>query len=49
VIRHGLSQTLDSDDQELRAWVAGQITRDQQVFAAKHPEYMATATYVATH
>src|SRR3954470_15541790 len=37
-IRHGLSETVASDDPELRAWVAAEVARDREAFMAKHPE-----------
>src|SRR3954471_14091557 len=37
-IRHGLSETVASDDPELRAWVAAEVARDREAFLAKHPE-----------
>jgi hypothetical protein len=45
-IRHGLSQTLDSDDPELRAWVAEQVARDQHAFGLRHPQALANASWV---
>jgi hypothetical protein len=47
-VQHGLSESLESDDPELRAWVAGQIARDREVFARKHPESFASMVYVST-
>jgi GT2 family glycosyltransferase len=35
-IRHGLSETVQTDDPALRAWIAEQIGRDKQAFEAKH-------------
>src|SRR3954471_19910144 len=42
-IRHGLSETVASDDPELRAWVAAEVARDREAFLAKHPEIGLTA------
>src|SRR3954466_8419227 len=42
-IRHGLSETVASDDPELRAWVAAEVARDREAFMAKHPEIAMTA------
>ena len=36
-IRHGLSETVASDDPELRAWIAAEVARDREAFLAKHP------------
>jgi GT2 family glycosyltransferase len=36
-IRHGLSETLTSDDPALKAWIEEQIERDRAAFDAKHP------------
>jgi GT2 family glycosyltransferase len=36
-IRHGLSQTVASDDPELSAWVRSQVARDREMFLRKHP------------
>src|SRR3954449_1199171 len=36
-IRHGLSETVASDDPELRAWIAATVASDREAFAAKHP------------
>lgn len=36
-IRHGLSETVASDDPELRAWISGQVARDRDAFMEKHP------------
>jgi hypothetical protein len=47
-VQHGLSESLESDDPELRAWVAGQIACDREVFARKHPESFASMVYVST-
>jgi GT2 family glycosyltransferase len=37
-IRHGLSETVASDDPELRAWIGRVVVRDREEFVAKHPE-----------
>jgi GT2 family glycosyltransferase len=37
-IRHGLSETVASDDPELRAWIAAEVARDREAFLAKHPD-----------
>jgi hypothetical protein len=42
-IRHGLSETVASDDPELRAWVAAEVARDREQFLAKHPQIALTA------
>lgn len=36
-IRHGLSDTVQTTDPELRRWIDSQILRDREAFAAKHP------------
>ena len=36
-IRHGLSETVASDDPELRAWIEREIARDSAEFTRKHP------------
>jgi GT2 family glycosyltransferase len=35
-IRHGLSETVMSDDGTLRAWIEGQVLRDKAAFERKH-------------
>jgi GT2 family glycosyltransferase len=35
-IRHGLSETVESDDPALRAWIATQIAADKAAFERKH-------------
>jgi glycosyltransferase involved in cell wall biosynthesis len=35
-IRHGLSETVGTEDPELRAWIGAQVGRDKTVFEAKH-------------
>ena len=37
-IRHGLSQTVASEDPELSAWVRVQVAADRERFIAKHPD-----------
>jgi GT2 family glycosyltransferase len=37
-IRHGLSQTVGSEDPELAAWIRSQVERDRARFVAKHPD-----------
>src|SRR4051794_1947718 len=41
-IRHGLSETVASDDPELRAWIGQEVARDRDAFVAKHPEVQLT-------
>jgi GT2 family glycosyltransferase len=36
-IRHGLSETVASDDPALKAWIAETVARDREAFVAKHP------------
>jgi GT2 family glycosyltransferase len=36
-IRHGLSETVATQDPELRAWIDAEIARDRAEFLAKHP------------
>jgi GT2 family glycosyltransferase len=36
-IRHGLSETVASDDPELRAWITRAVEKDREQFLAKHP------------
>jgi GT2 family glycosyltransferase len=43
-IRHGLSETVASDDPELRAWIAAEVARDREAFLAKHPAARLAAT-----
>src|SRR3954449_8951494 len=43
-IRHGLSETVASDDPELRAWIAAEVARDREAFTAKHPDARLAAT-----
>jgi GT2 family glycosyltransferase len=37
-IRHGLSQSVASDDPELSAWIKVQVAADRERFIAKHPD-----------
>jgi len=37
-IRHGLSETVASEDPELSAWIRGQISADRERFLDKHPD-----------
>jgi GT2 family glycosyltransferase len=37
-IRHGLSQTVGSEDPELAAWIRVQVAADRERFIAKHPD-----------
>lgn len=37
-IRHGLSETVASDDPELRAWISETVAQDREAFLAKHPD-----------
>jgi GT2 family glycosyltransferase len=36
-IRHGLSETVASEDPELSAWVRTQVAKDREQFLRKHP------------
>lgn len=42
-IRHGLSETVGSEDPLLRSWVSQQVARDQRAFEAKHGAGVAGA------
>jgi hypothetical protein len=42
-IRHGLSETVMSEDPALRAWIATQVKADQVAFEAKHGDAVAGA------
>lgn len=42
-IRHGLSQTVASDDPQLRAWIRRQVQADRERFEAKHGTNVAGA------
>ena len=37
-IRHGLSETVRSEDEELSAWIRAQVERDRETFRCKHPD-----------
>lgn len=37
-IRHGLSQSVGSEDPELSAWIKVQVAADRERFVAKHPD-----------
>jgi GT2 family glycosyltransferase len=37
-IRHGLSQTVASEDPELSAWIRTQVVSDREAFVRKHPD-----------
>jgi GT2 family glycosyltransferase len=37
-IRHGLSQSVGSEDAELSAWIKVQVAADRERFIAKHPD-----------
>jgi hypothetical protein len=37
-IRHGLSQTVASEDPELSAWIRTQVAADRERFIRKHPD-----------
>jgi GT2 family glycosyltransferase len=41
-IRHGLSETVASDDPELREWISREVARDREAFLAKHPDVQLT-------
>jgi GT2 family glycosyltransferase len=36
-IRHGLSQTVATEDPELSAWIQAQVAADREQFIRKHP------------
>jgi GT2 family glycosyltransferase len=42
-IRHGLSETVGSEDPGLRAWIAAQVRADQAAFERKHGTAVAGA------
>jgi GT2 family glycosyltransferase len=46
-IRHGLSETVASDDPELRAWITRTVERDREEFVAKHPQSQLRAVELA--
>lgn len=37
-IRHGLSQTINSDDEQMRTWAQARIAEDREAFLRKHPD-----------
>jgi GT2 family glycosyltransferase len=37
-IRHGLSETVASEDPELKSWIKAQVVKDEQAFRDKHPD-----------
>jgi GT2 family glycosyltransferase len=41
-IRHGLSETVASDDPELRDWISREVASDREAFLAKHPDIQLT-------
>jgi glycosyltransferase involved in cell wall biosynthesis len=41
-IRHGLSETVNSTDPALRAWIDAQVVEDEKQFRAKHPDVRLT-------
>jgi GT2 family glycosyltransferase len=41
-IRHGLSETVASDDPELKAWISETVAADRDAFVAKHPDVQLT-------
>jgi GT2 family glycosyltransferase len=45
-IRHGLSETVESEDPVLRAWVEREVRRDHDTFVAKHPGVLRDQTPV---
>jgi GT2 family glycosyltransferase len=46
-IRHGLSETVASDDPELKAWIAETVARDREAFVAKHPDVQLARVAIA--
>jgi GT2 family glycosyltransferase len=42
-IRHGLSETVGSEDPQLRSWISTQVVADQRAFEAKHGAGVAGA------
>jgi GT2 family glycosyltransferase len=42
-IRHGLSETVGSEDPQLRSWISAQVAADQRAFEAKHGAGVAGA------
>jgi GT2 family glycosyltransferase len=45
-IRHGLSQTVASEDHELAAWIRVQVAADRERFIAKHPDAVMNGAVV---
>jgi GT2 family glycosyltransferase len=45
-IRHGLSETVASDDPELREWIAREIARDREAFLEKHPQVQLSSVAI---
>ena len=45
-IRHGLSQTVASEDPELAAWIRVQVAADRERFMAKHPDAVLNGAVV---
>jgi hypothetical protein len=45
-IRHGLSETVASEDPALRTWIQTEVRRDHDAFVAKHPGVVQEATAV---
>jgi GT2 family glycosyltransferase len=39
-VRHGLSETVGSEDPELSAWIRTQVVSDRETFLRKHPDAM---------
>ena len=37
-IRHGLSETIESEDPDLRAWISRQTAAEREQFVRKHPD-----------
>lgn len=46
-IRHGLSQTLATQDPELSPWIRAQVARDRDAFVRKHPDAVLNGHAVA--
>jgi GT2 family glycosyltransferase len=46
-IRHGLSQTVGTEDPELSAWIRAQVAVDRERFLRKHPDAAANAQKLA--
>jgi GT2 family glycosyltransferase len=45
-IRHGLSETVASDDPELREWISREVARDREAFLEKHPDVQLSAVAI---